>query len=191
MMFAASTSSLLGSSWSDLGTLAISALGIYVAVLVIVRINGLRSFSKMSSVDFVVTIAVGSIVASVAATTTSLASGVVAVVVLFGAQFVATTLRRHDRGVLDNHPEVLMIGAQPLHDVMARRRVTVGDIQGKLREADAISLDDVICVVLEATGDVSVVTRRSGEEIDPWVLENVAGGDAVLAREAARRATPN
>lgn len=186
MFSEASVASLLGSPWGDLALLAISSVGIYLTVLVVVRLNGLRSFSKMSSVDFVVTIAIGSIVASVAATTTSLAAGACAVVVLFGVQFLATTLRRHDRGLLDNNPEVLMVGPDVRHDVMRRRRVTEGDIRSKLRASDVVTLDDVVCVVLETTGEVSVITRRDGAAPDPWILDDVAGAEAVLEREARR-----
>ena len=78
MVLAASVSLLLGSSWGELGLLALSGVVIYLVVLTQVRINGLRSFSKMSSVDFVVSIAIGSIVASVSATSTSLAAGATA-----------------------------------------------------------------------------------------------------------------
>lgn len=183
----ATASSYLGASWSEIGLLAASAVGIYLVVLAVVRINGLRSFSKMSSVDFVVTIAIGSIVASVAATSTSLVSGMVAVVVLFGVQFLATTLRRHDHGFLDNSPVVLMVGPELRRDVMRRRRITEGDVRGKLREGDVTSLDDVVCVVLETTGDVSVITRREGSVVDPWILADVDGAELVVEHERQRQ----
>lgn len=186
MSVAASASSMLGASWEELGWLALSGVAIYGVVLLVVRVNGLRSFSKMSSVDFVVTIAIGSVVASVAATTTPVAAGVCAVVVLFGVQFLATTMRRHDRGLLDNTPEVLMIGPELRHDVMRRRRITEGDVRGKLRESGAVSLDDVICVILETTGDVSVLKRQQGGTIDPWILDDVKGSDLVVEHERRR-----
>jgi len=44
--------------------LSVSVFGIYVAIIILARIIDKRSFSKMSSFDFVMKIAVGSIVAS-------------------------------------------------------------------------------------------------------------------------------
>ena len=51
-------------SWAALGAIAISAVAVYAAILVYTRIAGLRSFAKMSSFDFAMTVAVGSMVAS-------------------------------------------------------------------------------------------------------------------------------
>src|SRR5699024_11705731 len=43
----------------------LTAVGIYIAVIIFTRIIGLRSFSKMSSFDFAITIAIGALVANV------------------------------------------------------------------------------------------------------------------------------
>lgn len=53
---------------SDVGVIVLSTIGIYVAIIIFTRINGLRTFSKMSSFDFAVTVAIGSVIASTAAT---------------------------------------------------------------------------------------------------------------------------
>ena len=47
--------------------LLLTAMGM-VWVVVLVRINGLRSFSKMTNFDFVMTVAVGSLLASASQT---------------------------------------------------------------------------------------------------------------------------
>ena len=48
------------------GLLAISitAVGSYIAILLLTRIGGKRSFSKMSSFDFAITVASGAIIAT-------------------------------------------------------------------------------------------------------------------------------
>lgn len=64
--------------WTSLGDGAmvlLSGVLILTAVIAIIRIVGLRSLSKMSSFDFVVTVAIGSIIASVTATSTPVANG--------------------------------------------------------------------------------------------------------------------
>lgn len=57
----------ISSSWGQIGLVVLSSLAILIAVVAFVRIIGLRSFSKMSSFDFAVTVAMGSLLASVAA----------------------------------------------------------------------------------------------------------------------------
>ncbi len=42
----------------------LSTIGMYLAVIVFTRLSGLQSLSKMSSFDFAMTVAIGSIIAS-------------------------------------------------------------------------------------------------------------------------------
>ena len=45
--------------------IALTAVGIYIALVLLTRLSGKRSFSKMSSFDFAITVAIGSIIATV------------------------------------------------------------------------------------------------------------------------------
>ena len=54
----------LWSNWSHIGWIVVSSLAIYVWILAALRLNGLRTFASFSGYDFVITVAVGSIVAS-------------------------------------------------------------------------------------------------------------------------------
>ncbi len=50
-------------SWEQVGIVALSALLMMVIVIASIRVIGLRSLSKMSSFDFAVTVAIGSVLA--------------------------------------------------------------------------------------------------------------------------------
>ena len=52
-------------SWLAAAMVVAGGLGMYVTVIALSRIFGLRSFSKMSGFDFAITIATGSILAAV------------------------------------------------------------------------------------------------------------------------------
>lgn len=49
----------LTTSWTEAGLVVLSTLAIYVALIIVVRVNGLRSFSKMSGFGFATRIATG------------------------------------------------------------------------------------------------------------------------------------
>jgi uncharacterized membrane protein YcaP (DUF421 family) len=163
----------LGASGTQLSTGAVAALGIYIAVILATRISGLRSFSKMSAFDFAMTVAIGSLIATAAAGQAPLATVVVAVAVLFGGQFTVALLRTHRSlgGALDNSPLLLMDGEEVLHANLAASRVTLDDLHGKLREANVLRYDQVRAVVLETTGDVSVL--HGDGPFDPVLLRGV------------------
>jgi uncharacterized membrane protein YcaP (DUF421 family) len=149
---------ILGAPWTDVWAAVVSTLAIYGLVILATRLLGLRTFAKMSSFDFAATIATGSILASVSLTSAPLSLGAVAIFVLFFAQGVVSTLRRGrlDRYV-DNSPVLLMDGQQVLEDNMRRANVTDEDLYAKLREANVTRMEQVRAVVLETTGDVSVL----------------------------------
>lgn len=167
---------LLGASWTEVGGVIIATLGIYVAVIVGTRLSGLRTFAKMSSFDFAATIATGSIIASAALTSAPLVLGVVAVAVLFTAQ-KAVAVVRHNRladRVMDNSPVLLMEGSRLLEDNMRATQLTRNDVFAKLRAANVTRLDQVRYVVLETTGDVSVLHGDPGDpSVEEALLDNV------------------
>jgi uncharacterized membrane protein YcaP (DUF421 family) len=149
----------LGASGAELATGAVAAIAIYLAVIVATRISGLRSFSKMSSFDFAMTVAIGSLIASAASGQASLATVAVGVAALYAAQFVVALLRRQHalHGVVDNSPLLLMDGDEILHGNLSTARVTLDDLHAKLREANVLDYGQVRAVVLETTGDISVL----------------------------------
>lgn len=177
-------------TWEDAMRIAVSTIAIYVVVIAVIRANGLRSLSKMSSFDFVMSIAVGSIVAgTLLSASTSVADGATALAVLFICQRAVAWGRKNAgaSALVDNTAVVLMVGESMLEDVLTSTRVTADDVRGKLREANVVDLSEVHVVVLEATGDISVLHSGDGTVLDARLLENVTGGDAALVTLQAQR----
>ena len=146
---------------SELINLAGDAVVLFVAIVVITRIVGLRSFTKMAGFDFALTVATGSIIAaSLLNPDMPVLRGVAGLVVIFAVQWIAARIRSSSsraQNVIDNTPMLLMDGAEILEDNLRASRVTRADLMAKLREANVLDLSEVRCVVLEATGDVSVL----------------------------------
>jgi uncharacterized membrane protein YcaP (DUF421 family) len=170
----------LSISMTEVWLVLLSSLIIYLAVILVVRLNGLRSFSKMSSFDFAVTVAIGSLLASVAATSTSLANGLIAVAAIILFQRLVAIARRNTgiEKVVDNQPTLLMLGGGDDRGEHANARITPADLRAKLRAANVTDLSQVQAVVMETTGDVSVL---SGTSLDPALLEGVIGVERLNA----------
>jgi uncharacterized membrane protein YcaP (DUF421 family) len=138
-----------------------SAVALYALLILFTRLVGLRSFSKMSGFDFAITIAIGSVLASVTLwQKPTLWDGAVALGALFGLQFVVGNLRKRlpvVTGLIDNAPLLLMDGTTVLSDNLRRANMTEADLRAKLREANVTQLEQVRAVVMESTGDVSVL----------------------------------
>lgn len=148
-------------------------------VTVLIRITGLRSLSKMTNFDFVMTIALGSLVATGAMVTKWLdfLQALIAMAALFLVQFAASRLRKSSEMVetaIQNEPILLMKDGEFRRDAMDTTRVTESDIIAKLREANVLDFSEVRAVVLETTGDVSVL---HGDALDDALLEGVRNTD--------------
>ena len=159
--------------------IVLRALVAVVAVIVLLRLNGLRSFSKMSSFDFATTVACGSVVAStVINPDKNVLYGVFALAGLFIVQAAVARLRTHTnwaQRLIDNEPILIMENGRILSDNLSRTKMTEDDLYGKLREANAFDLSRVHAVVFETTGDVSVL-HGSGdpdETVSPEILYGV------------------
>ena len=170
-----------GSMVFDTTWLDIAARGILLAVaailwvVVLVRINGLRSLSKMTNFDFVMTVALGSLVAGAAQASDwkAFAQAMVAMAGLFLVQFLAAQIRKSsDRAedAMQNDPVFLMRNGEFCDAALKDTRVAKSDLIAKLREANVLDYGQVRAVVLETTGDVSVL---HGDHLDETLIENV------------------
>jgi uncharacterized membrane protein YcaP (DUF421 family) len=144
-------------------------------IVVLIRVNGLRSLSKMTNFDFVMTVALGSLVAGAAQASdwSGFAQAMVAMAGLFIVQFLSARLRKSSDRVEDaiqNDPIFLMRDGEFLDDALRSTRVAKSDLIAKLREANVLDLTKVRAVVLETTGDVSVL---HGDGLDRTLIENV------------------
>ncbi len=133
-----------------------------VWVVVLVRVNGLRSFSKMTNFDFVMTLAMGSLLASSSQSTnwTAFAQTLSAMAALFLVQYLSARLRQASNTfetIVQNSPVVLMRDGVIIHEALINTRVAKDDLIAKLREANVLDLSQVRAVILETTGDVSVL----------------------------------
>ena len=144
-----------------------------VWVVLLVRIVGLRSFSKMTSFDFVMTIAMGSLVGSAARSTawTDYLQAVAAMASLFLVQWVTAKLRNSSRWasrVIQNQPVLLMRDGKVLEKALRATRVSRDSLFEKLRGANVLDMAKVRAVVLETTGDVSVL---HGDHLEETILQ--------------------
>ena len=160
----------------DVIYILLRAIVAVVTIILLTRINGLRSFSKMSGFDFAITVAIGSVLAStvMASTPGDFWSNVGVLVAFFLVQRAISEVRARSERVetaIDNDPLLLMRNGAFLDDNLLKAQISKGDLIGKLRESNALRFSEVRAVVLEATGDISVL--HGDVDIDDAILDGV------------------
>ena len=171
------------SQWTALlRTLVVGVLA-YVALVVLLRVSGKRTLSKMNAFDFVVTIAFGSTLATILLSKdVALAQGVLALALLIGLQCAVTWLSVRVpwvRRLATGEPTLLAHRGTFIEPALRRCRVTHAEVRAAIRAVGLATLDDVAGVVLETDGSFSVI--RSGD-----VIGSIA--DATPAEERRQKA---
>ncbi|GLQ21129.1 DUF421 domain-containing protein [Algimonas porphyrae] len=162
------------------GAVGVSVLLGVMALIGLNRLFGLRSFSKLSGFDFAITVAFGSVLAgTVMAEDPPVVQGVAALFFLFALQAgiaFARTRWPWARELVNNKPRLVWHEGEFLSEQMKKAQITRSDIVAKMREANALRMDDVLAVVVETTGDISVLHKTGDDrDVDPAIMEGVIG----------------
>jgi uncharacterized membrane protein YcaP (DUF421 family) len=147
----------------------------YLVLILLLRISGTRTLSKMNAFDFVVTVAIGSTLATVLLSKgTAWVEGVTALALLIFLQWLITWLSTRSTLVtrlIKAEPVLLVREGRLLHQAMHRSRVIEADILQAVRQQGKGSIDEVAAIVLETDGSFSVIPRPIGGE--PSAMANV------------------
>lgn len=166
-----------GISFDKVAAIIIATLLIFIAIILLTRLSGKRSFSKMSSFDFASTIAIGSIIASgILLKDVTPSTAIIALTAIFALQTLIAYLRRFGiiHKIIDNQPLLLMDGSTILVKNLKKARITEDDLRSKLRAANVLDISEVRAVVLESTGNLSVLhTSDKSVAVEEWLLAGV------------------
>ena len=150
-------------TWTGLARVAVVGALAYAALVVLLRVSGNRTLSKMNAFDLVVTVALGSTLATILLSKdVALAEGVLALALLVGLQFAVTWLSVRSSTVtrlVKSEPTLLLYRGEVLRRQMRRSRVTEEEVRAAVREQGVGSLQGVEAVVLETDGTLSVVEQ--------------------------------
>ena len=148
-------------NWSEIGQIALTTLVVYFSLVAILQIVGKRSIAKLNIFDLVVTVALGSILASVMLTKSlSVADGLTAFIVLAGLQYIVSFLSVRFgwfKQIIRSDARLLLKDGHFLEDEMKKERVTHGEIEAAIRGKGHGEIENIAAVVLETDGSFSVI----------------------------------
>jgi len=165
-------------NWQGLlRTLVVGVLA-YVGLVVFLRVSGKRTLAKLNAFDLVVTVALGSTLASmILSRDVALIEGMLGLAALIGLQFAVTwTSIRVPwiRRVVRSEPTLLLHRGRVLEHAMRSQRVAESELLAAIRGAGVASLESVEAVVLETDGSLSVVGAPPDDH-PPSSLSQIVG----------------
>lgn len=135
--------------------------GVYVAILLGLRLAGKREIGQMTVFDLVVLLLLADAVQNaMVGPDTSLGGGLLAAIVLLVLNALVARLRLRWpvlRRVVEGSPTLLVLHGEVLTDHIKRERLDEETLEAALREHGVGDLSDVEMAVLEIDGSISVV----------------------------------
>lgn len=155
-------------SWTPLARTLVIGLICYGGLVLLLRLSGKRTLSKWNAFDLVVTVALGSSLAtSLLSKDVTAAQGLLAFALLIGLQFGVTwlTVRLPGLGRLfKSQPTLLLYRGELCREALRRERVPEREVLAALRAGGIGELESVAAVVLETDGTFSVIRELGQRE---------------------------
>src|SRR5690554_377933 len=119
-------------SWESILRTLIVTVVAYFAVIVLLRITGKRTLSKMNAFDFIVTIALGSSLATVALNkNVALADGILLFFLFVILQYFITWLSvrvKSVKNLITASPTLLLYKGKVINEAMKKERITLEEL---------------------------------------------------------------
>ena len=177
---------MLFDNWLGVLRVLLVSIAAYAALILVLRLAGKRSLAKLNAFDLVVTVALGSTLATVLLTKdVPLVEGALAFAMLAGLQWAvarASIAWPAFRRLVRAEPRLLVERGRYLQDALRDERVTAGEVDEAIRKSGLGRIERAAAVVLETDGSLSVIAGEDGEELT--ALRAVRGTDAEREEEA-------
>jgi uncharacterized membrane protein YcaP (DUF421 family) len=149
-------------AWAGILRVLVTGTLAYAGLLIVLRVTGKRTLSKMNAFDLIVTVALGSALATtMLSRTTPLLEGLTGLTLLVLLQFAVTWASiRSDalQGLVKAQPAILLHRGEWQTRTMRRERVTREEILAALRQTGVAFIDSDTTVLIETDGSLSVMT---------------------------------
>lgn len=167
-------------SWPDILRILLVGSASYLTLVVVLRLSGKRTLSQLNAFDFIVTVAIGSTLATILLNASvSWSEGAAALALLAGLQLIAAWIssrRPAARTVLTAKPALLLQNGRMQPEALEQNRLTESEVLQAVRGSGSGDIADIAAVVLETNGKLSVIeTNKFGSGT---ALKDVKGVDA-------------
>jgi uncharacterized membrane protein YcaP (DUF421 family) len=164
-------------SWADVLRILLVGSAAYATLVVVLRVSGKRTLGQLNAFDFVVTVALGSILATILLSSdVSWTEGAAAFLLVATLQFLVawvSTRWPRARGAFTSSPVLLLVDGELRREALVANRLTESEIRQVVRSTGSGDLSSIAAVVLETNGTLSVIPAE--KKGNASALSDVAG----------------
>src|SRR4051794_1558144 len=145
--------------------LAIRAVVLFFFVFLLTRIIGRRELSSLEPFDLILLIVIGDAIQQGLTQDDYSVTGAMIVVGTFAILQVLTSLASYHlprlRPALDGEPIIVVQDGQAIEQNLRRERLTIEEVLVEARCQQVHSLDEIEWAVLETSGKISIIPKKS------------------------------
>ena len=144
---------------------------LYIVILVVVRCMGKKEIGQMQPFEFVISLMIADI-ASTPLTDTGIPIffGIITILVLLFSYMVLSICNMSSvvlRGIICGRPEVLINKGKIVEKALIKERITINELQERLRVKEVFSIEDVEYAILETNGELSITFKPGKRNLTP------------------------
>ena len=151
-----------------LGRIVLTAVTVYVLIVIITKVSGKRSTSQLNNFDWIVTVMIGSLGAStILLKDIPLIEGISSILVLYVMQFLVTkyaSISPQFSSFILSEPRIVFYQGQFLPDAMCAERLTRQEIECAMRSEGVNSFDDVEAIVFESDAQLTIIPKPTSSD---------------------------
>ncbi|WP_163856051.1 DUF421 domain-containing protein [Paenibacillus elgii] len=148
---------------AHIGDTLMRSIGAFIVMMIITRILGKSTISRMTYHDFVVTITLGAMTANLSFNTSMNGWQVLIAIVTFsGIAYLLMFLALKSRTIrkwVSGQPTVIMEDGKILESNMRKLKMTMDTLNQELREKNIFNIEEVQYAVLELNGKITVLRK--------------------------------
>lgn len=141
----------------------------YIGLVAFLRVSGKRTLTKLNAFDLVVTVALGSTLATILLSKdVSLLEGLTAFALLILMQYAITFMAVRWNGFskfIKSEPQLLYLDGSFLEGAMIKERINKAEILQAVRNQGTGDMEGVKAVVLETDGSLSIISGQTGDTL--------------------------
>ena len=144
---------------------------IYIIVLIVMRLMGKREIGQMQPFELAISIMIADL-ASIPMTDIGIpiSNGIIPIMGLLVMHLVISVLNMKSgtlRGLICGKPTILIYRGKIDEEKLRAERLTLNELEEKLRSNNVMNLGDVEYAILETSGDISVIQKPNKRTTTP------------------------
>ena len=149
----------------------IRAIILYIIVLIVMRLMGKREIGQLQPFELAISIMIADL-ASIPMTDIGIpiSNGIIPIMGLLVMHLVISVLNMKSgtlRGLICGKPTILIYRGKIDEEKLRAERLTLNELEEKLRSNNVMNLGDVEYAILETSGDISVIQKPNKRTTTP------------------------